>query len=332
MEVLQYLLRFRERNLPITGEVDFFTEKEIRDFQAANNLTVDGVVGRLTRSRLYAENYRYGMNATDKFLNPGEFFPEYQDKDAIFLHHTAGGPSPYGTIEWWNHPQSTRGVGTAFVIGGRTLFDGREFDGKILRAFPEYYWAFHLGLKREFNPDRYQDKRSIGIELCSYGPLRLLEDGKFYAVFDHGSRVDMKLVPPDQVVDLGFEWRGSRFYQRYTEAQIESCRQLMLHLAFFFNIPIEDRVYDRGWFDRSQDALEGVPGILTHVHVRDDKSDCFPQPEFIQMLNTLYRDFQNFRPNPQFLEQGIIEKSAMPSMSEEDVMFYTNDLTGMDEE
>lgn len=331
VKVVQYLLGFERRNLPITGEVDFFTEKEIRNFQAAQGLEVDGAVGPITRMKLFTENYALGMNATDHFLKDGEYFPQYFDKDAVFLHHTAGGPSPYGTIAWWNHPDSTRGVGTAFVIGGRTLFDGREYDGKILRAFPEYYWAYHLGLKKEFNRNHYQDKCSIGIEICSYGPLSLEPDGKYYAIFDHGSRVDMKLVPPDQVIDLGYEWRGSRYYQRYTEAQIESCRQLILHLAYFFGIPIEDRAYDRSWFDRSPDVLSGMPGILTHVQVRDDKSDCFPQPEFIEMLNGLYRDFEDFEPDPLFLGRGILEKSVMEAMDEEEIMNYTNDLTDMDE-
>ncbi len=331
VEALQYLLGFHERNLPITGEVDFFTDKEIRDFQAKNGLEADGVVGPITRLMLYTENYRFGMNAKDKFLNNGEYFPQYFDKDAIFLHHTAGGPSPYATIDWWNHPASTKGIGTAFVIGGRTLFDGREDDGKILRAFPEYYWAYHLGLRASMNPNHRHHKRSIGIEICSYGPLQRQDDGQFYAVFDHGSRVDMKLCPADQVIDLGYEWRGSRYYQRYTDAQIESTRQLILHLAYFFNIPIEDRVYGRGWFERTDEPIENRPGIFTHVHVRDDKTDCFPQPEFIDMLNGLYSDFHDFRPHPDFVMPGVSEKSML-SMSDEELMNYTNDLEGMDGE
>ena len=57
-----------------------------------------------------------------------------------------------------------------------------------------------------------------------------------------------------------------------------------------YEIPLEDRVYNRDWFDLKFDALNGVPGLWTHCNVREDKIDCYPQPELIDMLNTLYAD------------------------------------------
>jgi len=41
-------------------------------------------------------------------------------------------------------------------------------------------------------------------------------------------------------------------------------------------------------FNINQSALELKPGIFTHVNYRTDKSDVYPQPELIQMLNQLH--------------------------------------------
>jgi len=40
-------------------------------------------------------------------------------------------------------------------------------------------------------------------------------------------------------------------------------------------------------FDICEGAIMGKPGIYTHNSYRTDKSDIHPQPEMIQMLNTL---------------------------------------------
>jgi hypothetical protein len=40
-------------------------------------------------------------------------------------------------------------------------------------------------------------------------------------------------------------------------------------------------------FEFSSDAIDGKPGVWTHVSFRKDKSDCHPQPELIDMLKTI---------------------------------------------
>jgi hypothetical protein len=37
-------------------------------------------------------------------------------------------------------------------------------------------------------------------------------------------------------------------------------------------------------WDYSRAAMNGSPGIFTHVSFRKDKSDCFPQVELVEVL------------------------------------------------
>ena len=60
--------------------------------------------------------------------------------------------------------------------------------------------------------------------------------------------------------------------------------KLVNYLCDKFNI---EKTYNTSMWDISKDALGGKPGIWTHVSYRADKSDCMPQPELINSLQTL---------------------------------------------
>ena len=49
---------------------------------------------------------------------------------------------------------------------------------------------------------------------------------------------------------------------------------------------IESGIYDENWFNYDQKWFS-LGGLRTHTQVRKDKFDLFPQPELIQMLNSL---------------------------------------------
>ena len=102
------------------------------------------------------------------------------------------------------------------------------------------------------------------------------------------------------------------------------CKRIVLTMAYLFNIPIPETHYDRSWFDIKSEALGGAPGIWTHVNYRRDKSDCIPQPEFINMLNEVSGEAKTFKPQFSDLE-SIIEKdiSEIPA---DDVLNYSHDL------
>jgi len=212
------------------------------------------------------------------FLADNEYVKTETKKDSIVFHHTAGGHNPIWTVNSWGN--DTRGrIATAFTIGGRSITKpDASLDGLVVMAFEPKYWAWHLGVK---GTNGRLDKKSIGIEICNYGPITLGKDGKFYNYVK-------KPMPENDVYDLGFVWRGYRYFHKYTNAQIDSLRHLLQWLSQDFQIDIKSK---QPWsidsFNVSETALKGGSGLWTHVNYRKNKTDCHPQPELIQMLNSL---------------------------------------------
>ena len=298
---LQKLLNEKGFDAGITdGVFGRGTERAVKDFQASVGLIADGIVGNMTWEALRdnpVKTYQFDLELdfTSYPLNQNEYYREIVTKDTIYVHHTAGGARPDYVIDGWERDKTKSGnalrVGTAFLIGRKT--NGvKDFDGEIYVPFNPKYWSHHLGLKRPkyspFNNARLNAK-SIAIEICSYGWLHREESGRFY--FETGS--GKIYVPNEEVCILEKPWRGKKYFQKYTDKQIESLKKIILELARKFDIPLPNIKYDECYFDLKYDALNGAPGLWTHVNVREDKWDCFPQPELIEMLNTLHDELYN---------------------------------------
>ena len=203
-------------------------------------------------------------------LDSNQYNHEEHPKRQIYLHHTAGGPSAVNVAKFFNSQQGK--VATAFIIGA---------NGIIVQCFSSKHWAYHLGLKEDiFNEAGvgYQslDKISIGIEICNYGPLTK-RNGYYYNYLN--ARVDYT-----EVEFLATKYKGHIYWQKYTDAQIESTRQLLVYLCDTYKIP---RTYYASIFDIDKRALQGERGIFTHNSVRKDKSDIYPCPRMITMLENL---------------------------------------------
>ena len=203
-------------------------------------------------------------------LSNDQFLQEEHPKKQIYLHHTAGGGNPIAVAKYFEQKEGK--VATAFVIGEK---------GTIVQLFSSKHWAYHLGLKPEVFSEmgvtyRSLDKISIGIEICNYGPLKK-QNG--YFVNYVGGRVDRS-----QVTELNGKYKGHIFWQKYTDAQIESTRQLLVYLCDTYGISKE---YFDSIFDIDKRALKGENGIFTHNSVRHDKSDIYPCPRMIEMLKNL---------------------------------------------
>jgi N-acetyl-anhydromuramyl-L-alanine amidase AmpD len=229
------------------------------------------------------------MNIIDKFLEKGEYFQQIFNKTTIYLHHTAGGHRADYVIEGWDTDdtvdekigtKTARIVATAFVVGGKSSTDGNTaFDGKVYRAFDEQLWAHHLGTT--FANNKPLNQASIGIEICNYGPLRLSNSGVFFNYVD-------KPVPADQVVKLDKPFRGYIYYHAYTDAQLNSVKELIIELRNKYpSIPLVTPLLSVDGFELSVNAKKGVPGIYSHSNVRTDKFDMSPQPKLIQMIKEL---------------------------------------------
>ena len=205
-----------------------------------------------------------------KRLSNDQFIQEEHPKKQIYLHHTAGGGNPVAVANYFQQKEGK--VATAFVIGEK---------GTIVQLFSSKHWAYHLGLKPEVFSEmgvtyRSLDKISIGIEICNFGPLKK-QNGYFINYV--GGRVDRS-----QVTELNGKYKGHIFWQKYTDEQIESTRQLLVYLCDAYGI---SKDYFDSIFDIDKRALRGENGIFTHNSVRHDKSDIYPCPRMIEMLKNL---------------------------------------------
>lgn len=208
-------------------------------------------------------NYLFkDMKITDNLIDENQYFKESQIKRQIVIHHTAGGSSAVNAIHGWNC--NAEKIGTAFVIDG---------GGNIFKAFDSKYWAYHLGLKTASNVAL--NKASIGIEICSWGQL-IFKDGKYYNWVN-------KEVPETEVVKLP-KFRGFEYFHKYNDFQIASLKSLLLDLCAEYKI---EKHYNEDMWDISLNAMAGKNGIYTHVSYRNDKADCNPQPNLINMLKSL---------------------------------------------
>lgn len=229
------------------------------------------------------------MNIQDILLPTNEYVNEVAAKSIIFLHHTAGGHRPDWVVNDWKNDRNAQGnrirVATSFVIGGISTTTGdNTYDGQIVRCFPENKWAYHLGVGGDT-----LNKKSIGIEICNYGPLTF-EAGRGYVNYVN------KVVPNSLVIELAQPFRGFRFYHRYTDRQLDSVNELVHHLATSFGINLNlglkvqinaNMANSAAAFELNANALNGNAGVWTHTNVRSDKSDCSPQLPLIQLLRGL---------------------------------------------
>lgn len=207
-------------------------------------------------------------------------FPDEQyirsktSKNQIVLHHTVSGQGTSGDIAWWR--KTTARVGTAIIIG---------WDGKIYQCFSSRYWAYHLGIKNSKN--KILNKSSIGVEIDAWGGL-VKYKGKYYPA--KWSRTNKRFVANTRVVAIKNvqvyekKYRGFYAFEKYTDAQIESLRQLLIYWNKVYKISL---TYNEDMWNYSEKAMNGKSGVWAHVSYRKDKSDCHPQKELIKMLKSL---------------------------------------------
>jgi len=210
-----------------------------------------------------------------------KYFKEEFPKTQVVLHHTVSGPNVDGDVDTW--VKGKYNVGTAIIIAR---------DGTPYQIFSSKYWAYHLGAG-----DHNQDRRSIGIEIDNWGWLTL-GNGSL-KTFRHKNRIfpwRFKTTSPNKyytyygnVVNVPIQYypngfRGYQYYEKYTNAQIQTVGELLLLWKMKYSIPLK---YNDTMWDISQKAMDGTPGIWTHDSFRKDKTDCHPQPELIDMLKII---------------------------------------------
>ena len=263
------------------------TESSVKKWQSENGLVADGIVGPATwdamglattdsSEQIYTtEN---GLVVEKYFLPKGEYKNGPTNKEYVFLHHTAGWHNPFRTIDHWGR-DSRGAVATEFVLGGQSVKgNDNKYDGKMVQAFPEGAYGWHLGK----NGSQHMHTHSVGIEVNNFG---YIVNGKTYA----GTRVE-----ESQIVTLKESFRGHKTWHKYSDKQIEAIRLWLLWIAERDNIDVREGlpslIKEKGAkaFDFNPDAYYGkVKGTWTHTNTRKDKFDMFPQEELLEMLITL---------------------------------------------
>jgi N-acetyl-anhydromuramyl-L-alanine amidase AmpD len=202
-------------------------------------------------------------------LKETQFYQDEHPKKQIVLHHTVSNGNAKNVMAWWNKTPAR--VGTAFII---------DREGIIHQCFSSKHWAHHLGTKAKNNKQLNQE--SIGIELCSWGPLKRspMKSG-IKATFTSSTGV---IVPNDEVIELEKPFRGHFYFQKYTEKQLKSMQILVNYLCETYKI---SKKYNADMWEYSRLAMNGNPGIWSHVSFRKDKSDCFPQKELIDSIKKI---------------------------------------------
>ena len=203
-----------------------------------------------------------------------QYYTEKTEKKQIVLHHTVSGQKPNGDIDWWK--QTAARIATCIIVSR---------DGTIHTLYSSEHWAHHLGIKSwifkklnipSYGTNKKLNKAAIGVELDSWGGL-IKRNDKFYGTGN-------KEIHPDKVIDYGRSIRGFRYYEKYTEKQIDSVKYLLEYWHEKYKIPKD---YNPKMWELNEDALKGKRGIWTHVSFRPDKSDLHPFPPLIEMLKSL---------------------------------------------
>ncbi len=262
--------------------------RSVRAFQKRYNLAVDGIVGKRTLIALKAAQKRTAKESThtlqsveygklvintDYELPAEQYNRQETQKSQIFIHFTAGRASAKNCISYWGANESR--VSTAYVIDGDT--------GTPYQAFHPDYWGWHLGAK---GTNGRMDKASIGIEICAFGPLKK-KNNKYYA---WPSKWNTE-ISEEKIYHLDEEFRGFKHFYAYTDSQLENLEELLCFLIDKYEIKVQEN-FDKTWFDYKPELYKKtIPGIWTHVNVRKDKSDSYPDKRLIEMLNKLAKKY-----------------------------------------
>jgi N-acetyl-anhydromuramyl-L-alanine amidase AmpD len=185
------------------------------------------------------------------YLKKVNYFQEEYKKTQIVLHHTetTGWRSPF---KWWSRKGNH--VATAYII---------DKDGTIIECFDPKHWAYNTGLGAKY------DKHNIGIELVNEGYLRCTneDEGRFKYRGKYNYKYKIGFSPKV----LTEEWRGHKYFAKYTTEQIKSTFELVKKLCNDFDIRTfiaPKHIYN--------EQLRNFRGIITHANVKQNKTDISP--------------------------------------------------------
>jgi N-acetyl-anhydromuramyl-L-alanine amidase AmpD len=285
-------LRLKENgfyNHLVNGHFDQNTLISVTNFQRRFKLKTNGLVGIQTflflknlnkEIEIKVDDFKYGLSYVgdnglkiyDNLISTNSYNKVETKKDTIWLHNSNGNSRPDWKIGSWGLKNSKH-----YVIGrSSSSSDYNLWDGKIIKAIDDKYWSNHLNVDCANSNDL--NSKSISIEICNYGGL-VFRDGIFFNLVN-------KPINPIDIIELEDEFMGYKFYEKYTDSQLESIRKLILFLEKKMEMEITRGIYNKQWFNY-HDKWFTLGGIRTQGQVNRDVISIFPQKEMIEMLNSL---------------------------------------------
>ncbi len=176
----------------------------------------------------------------NRYLKGTEYYKVAQPKDLIVLHFTAGYGAGEATGDWFDMQKGA--IATAYSTSS---------SGDVVTLFDPGYWAWHLGSTQK------NEQRSIGNEICSLGPIWLI-NGKYFDAYGR--------VYTGEVVTLPKMWRGVKYMAKLSDKQYEEVATWAARMAVIFGI--EPKVCQTHEFIPNNETLKG---IAYHSNFRADK-------------------------------------------------------------
>lgn len=216
------------------------------------------------------------MEIIKKHLTNGQYLSSEDEKKSIILHHTAG-LSADSAIRWWN--TTPERVGTPYII---------DRDGTIYECYEPQYWAYHLGIVGD---DNWNEMHSIPIELVAAGFLQKEdEEFKFYPLWPNKFRPT--IIPKEEVAELKKDFKGNKYYHKYTDAQIKSTVWLIKYLKELFpTLVLDNDLTDFMNYDPNV-VKNHIPGIWSHSTVNVHSTDIYPSEPLIKALKEMQDTFK----------------------------------------
>jgi len=266
-----------DKDLMVTGVVDADMWVLVLNME----YTIDSAIDEDTDSTLQYFTTKFDQVIHRHYLPKGEYIKGPIKNKYIFLHHTAGNSNPYRCIDQWGR-DSRGSIATEFVLGGINHRNGdNEFNGVMVQAFPEGCQGWHLGR----TGSGYMNRHSVGLEICNMGYLDSI---------DFTTYVGSKCIK-EQVCELPEHFKGKLHWHNYSEEQIKETEKWIKYVADRDEIDVRlglkqyiKKFGPTKGFDFQEDAYYGkVKGLLTHTNVRKGKMDCYPHPDFVDMIMSL---------------------------------------------
>jgi N-acetylmuramoyl-L-alanine amidase len=195
------------------------------------------------------------------------FFKEQFDKKQIVLHFTMGHvKGDLLTLTGESDDPNRSHVSVPYVVAK---------DGKVYRLFGSDFWAYHIG-RNKLGLNKDFSRRTIGIELSNYGPLKLGENNHLLTDYSTPEKPDIycHLDDTEAYIKLDTPFRDYTYYANYTDAQYDSLIVLLRYLTTAWGI--QKAFLPEAIRHTTTEKTVNFDGIVSHINYRDDKTDIGP--------------------------------------------------------